>query len=174
MDISHVMVFFAGFLGKIVGSWFVHIFKDSILPYFYKYTSPQISLNGEWVLKHIGDAIDGEGFRANWSVRMTLNLKGNKIAGESQATCVKGPKELKDKVISYEVSGSYINNILNLHMVDRSESGLRNQSTMMLQLVGDGSVFEGYRIFLGKAKNQIRTIRCELIKNGACVHCGTA
>ncbi len=174
MDITHVIAFVAGAMGKIFGTWFLHFFKEAVLPYFHKHTNPNASITDEWILDHIGSPADGRSLNVEWKVRFKLKQKGRSVVGTANSVCVKGPVDIKDKMIEYEVNGSYSNNILDLHLTEVGEAALRNKSSLMLQLVGDGNAFDGYRIFLGRAKNQIRAIQCKLIRKGACAECGTA
>lgn len=174
MDITHVIAFVAGAMGKLFGTWLVHFFKEAVLPYFHKHTNPHVSITDEWILDHVGQPTDGDGLNAEWRVAFSLKQKGRLVVGTANSVCIKGTKDVKGKVISYEVSGSYSNNILDLHLTENGEAAMRNKSSLMLQLIGDGSVFDGYRIFLGRAKNQVRAIQCKLIRKGACAECGTA
>lgn len=174
MDITHVYAFVAGFFGKVVGGWFIHFFNEAVLPYFYKHTNPHISIDDEWILNHIGHPADGEELTVKWKVNLQLKQKGQSVVGTATSICSDGPQELLEKTIRFDVKGSYTNSILDLHLTEIGNKPLRNRSALMLQLVGDGSTAEGYRIFLGRAKNQIRAIQCKLIRRDACSNCGTA
>lgn len=174
MDMSHVIAFVAGAMGKLVGTWLVHFFKDAVLPYFQKHTNHTISITDDWILNHVGNPADGEGLNVEWKVHLKLQQKGHSVVGKANSVGVNGPEKLKDKQIQYEVSGSYTQNILDIHLTEIGDSALRNRSSLMLQLVGDGSLFDGYRIFLGRTKNQVRAIECQLIRKNACAQCGTA
>jgi len=173
MDISHVIAFFSGVLGKVFGTWLLHFFREAVVPYFQKITNPHVSVTDEWILNHVGTPFDGDNLSATWKVQFKMRQKGHSVVGTATSLCVTGPDTLVNKTIEYKIQGDYSNNILNLHLTEVDEKE-RNKSSLMLQLVGDGSEFEGYRLFLGRAKNQIRAIECKLIRKGACAKCGTA
>src|SRR6266850_2882458 len=152
MDITHVIAFAAGAVGKVFGTWLLHFFREAVLPYFQKYTNPHVPITDDWILDHIGFPVDGNDLSVNWKVQIKLKQRGRYIVGTASSLCVLGPSELVDKTIEYKVNGNYSNNILDLHLTEVGDKAMRNKSSLMLQLVGDGSVFEGYRVFIGRTK----------------------
>jgi hypothetical protein len=170
--LSHLIAFISGLLGKIFGSWFIHLFSSAILPYISQQTNPHICIADKWTVKHLGQPTDGDGLQAEWKVLIDLKQHGLSVYGNAIAECTKGTST--GKTVDYSASGTFSNNVLDLTLAEKGNSH-RNRSIFMLQLIGEGNKLEGYRLFLGRNKNDIRAIPCVCVRsNYAEFDCGTA
>ena len=147
-------------------------FLKEVLPYISQQSNSQFTIADNWIVRHIGAPTDGEGFAVTWSVRMKLRQFGRIVWGTANATCMDG--ESTGTQVSYRVTGKYSDGLLTACFCG-NEASSRNRSTFLLQPFGDGNTLNGWRLFLGRTKNDIRAIACQWVRSsnqGAT--CGTA
>lgn len=171
MDLTHVITFILGFLSRVLGTWFVHFFKKAVVPYIAQSTYKNVSLAGEWRAVHLEQPTDGEKLESEWTVTVTVKQLGQSISGSANATCQKG--SAKGKQVHYFLFGKISNGVLDATFHEESFDAC-NRSAFLLQVVGDGSVLDGHRLFLGRNKNDIRSIPCQWVRGGMASKCGTA
>jgi hypothetical protein len=167
----HWISFFEGIVASMLAAWFVKIFSDGILPYFQRVLYKQIETDGDWIVRHTADPVDGDGLESLWTLRSSLKQAGQTISGTAHATCIRGSSN--GKQVSYKVRGRISNGVVDMTFIEASASS-RNRSVFLLELIGDGACLTGYRLFLGRQNNEIRAIRCEWARLQGRSTCGTA
>lgn len=162
MDIGHVLAFVAGLLGRVFGAGLIHFYNAAILPYLSQQTYKHITIGDTpWYVEHIGKPIDNEDTESIWSVKVSLKQLGQTISGTANSTCVSGVSP--GKQVTYIVNGKFSNGVLDISFNEK-DSASRNRSCFLMQVIGEGNVLEGYRLFLGRNKNDIRAIKCKWVR----------
>ena len=172
MDWSHLAAVAIGALLRPIFWPLKTYIWDKLWPHLVDHGSKQTTIVGKWRVAHIGEPSDGDALEAKWSVNVTLSQTASKVTGKANASCITGGA--KGKIIQYVAQGNFASSVLEITFQDEDRSG-RNKSTFLLQMVGDGSKLEGHRLFLGRNKNEIRSIPCKWVReDNALSGCGTA
>lgn len=178
MDISYLITFAGGVAAKMAYAGAAHLSRTAVLPYISQQTYKHITIDGEWVLQHCGEPVDGDGLESSWTTQIDLAQSGQTISGTATAACSHGTSE--GKQVTYKLKGWFSNSVLDISFIEQEVSS-RNRSTFLLQVVGDGGILHGYRLFLGRNKNEIRAIACKWVRrerleaaSGSLSGCGTA
>ena len=149
-----------------------HFLWDKWWSDFVNHGSKQTNIGGKWQVMHVGEPSDGEVLEAKWAVNVIIEQTASEVSGKANAICTAGTATGKN--VQYLAHGKFVSNILEITFQDEDRSG-RNKSSFLLQVVGDGSNLEGYRLFLGRNKNDIRSIQCKWVRNNTSASgCGTA
>lgn len=172
--IHAAVAFIFGVLAKGFGSLLVHFFSTTVIPYVSNATYKHINLSHDgWIIRHTGKPGDGELLESEW--RMTVRLKqlGQKITGDADAECTEGSK--KGTRRRYVVNGRLCNGVAAIQLQTESPS-LRSQSAFLLKIMGDGSMLEGHRLFLGMNRDTVRSVPCSWHKDetSELAQCGPA
>ena len=159
----HVGVaFVVGALAKVCGTTMFLYLKSTFLPYVADRTYKHIDLSDDdWRILHSGDPINGEKLESEWKTTMKLRQTGEKLSGEALTNCTKGSKEGTQR--QFIVTGIVNNGVVSLTMRNKDRS-IKSHSTFLLQLIGEGAVLDGYRLFYGMNKNEINGTRCNLVR----------
>ena len=172
MDWSHLAAVAIGALLKPVFWPIKRYMWDRFWPAFLDHKNRHTTLAGRWRVAHSGNPSDGDLLEASWAVEVNLEQMASAVTGMASASCTTGKST--GKMVHYEARGNFASGVLDITFQDSDRSG-RNRSTFLMQMVGDGSTLEGHRLFLGRNKNDIRSIPCKWIRNGdANSGCGTA
>jgi hypothetical protein len=154
--LSHAITFSVGVSSKVFGTWFAQWFQESLLPRLVDKTTPSTNIGGKWIAECIGQPMDGLGLKAEWKLQINLVKKGQVIIGDASSECLSGSG--KGRYVDYHVSGKFSDGILNVTLHGTGKDG-RNHMTFLMQLVGEGNMFEGCQLFLGRDSNKIRAIK---------------
>jgi hypothetical protein len=160
-----------GIILRPIGTGVWHLCKEAVLPYLEQKINKQLSLSGEWNIENIDIPLDGEVFELTWAIRVNLKQFGQTITGSAYAVCISEGSP-KDQV-NYEVTGKFSNGVLTASFYADGSKSL-NRSTFLLHQAQGGSILEGYRLFYGRRRNNVRAIRCRWVQPNLMENlCGT-
>jgi hypothetical protein len=169
-----LFVFIAGVLARGVGTLGVHFFRTAVLPWISNATYKHIDISHDgWIIKHTDQPGDGETLESEWRMKVRLKQNGQTISGDADAECIKGIKQGTSR--RYVVNGKLSNGVAAIQLYAESSS-FRSQSSFLLKVVGDGSILEGHRLFLGMNRDLVRTVPCRWSKDESSqlAQCGPA
>jgi hypothetical protein len=160
--ISSVGMFFLGIVSRSIGGGVSHVFKEACLPFLAQTINKQLSLSGEWNIEHIDEPLDGEVFELQWVIKIKLKQLGQAVSGTACAVCISegSPKNQVD----YEVVGKFSNGVLTASFYADGSKSL-NRSTFLLHQAEGGLTLEGYRLFYGRRRSDVRAIRCRWVQS---------
>jgi hypothetical protein len=172
MDLSHLAAVALGAFLRVIFAPLKSIVWDKVWPALVDHNNRNSRIAGTWRIAHSGCPSDGESLEAAWTVEVSLSQIASKVNGKATANCIEGAS--KGKIVHYSVRGTYASSILDVTLYD-ADRVFRNRSTFLLQVVGDGSTLDGHRLFLGRNKNNVRSIPCKWHKGESLQSgCGTA
>jgi hypothetical protein len=156
------LAFIAGTIAKAVGTGIVEYFRSTLIPYLADRTYRHIDLSDkDWRIVHAGSPINGEKLESEWKTSICIRQTGDKIKGEATTSCTKGSKMGTQR--NFDVTGTVNNGIVLLSMRNKDRS-IKSHSAFLLQVVGEGNVLQGYRLFYGMNRNEINGTRCNIIR----------
>lgn len=172
MDWSHLAAVAIGALLKPIFWPLKTYLWDRFWPALVEHRNRHTTLLGKWRVAHMGSPSDGDSLEILWAVVVTLEQTASEVTGKASASCISG--ESTGKIVHYVARGNFASSVLDITFQDADRSG-RNRSTFLMQMVGDGSILDGHRLFLGRTKNDIRSVPCKWVREGhTLAGCGTA
>ena len=137
------------------------LWQKGVVPFFENILYKGIRIDGKWTIDQVSLTADAINLSTCRNVVLFVKQKATKIYGTATSTYSDG-SDIKD-CIFYDLSGEVKDRFVTVFL-KCSEKNRMAYSTLLLEIVSDGSIMYGYRNFYGLKRQKIDATSCKLRK----------
>lgn len=150
----------ASFIALLVGLFW----KEKIVPWLRKLLYRGIIIHGKWRIEQADQPVDGGTISTKRDIYVDLIQRADVLSGT--ATSIASYEDGTQDFIIYDVNGEIRDRFVTIYLKVNDSSRIA-YSSFLLEVVGNGQLMKGYRVFYGFKKQEIRAIGCTWVSANA-------
>jgi len=143
----------AAFIALLIGLFW----KERIVPWLRKILYRGIIIHGKWRIEQAEQSVDGGEISTKREIYVDLVQRADNLSGT--ATSIATFSDGAQDFIIYDVHGEIKDRFVTIYLKVNDNSRIA-YSSFLLEVVGNGQLMKGYRVFYGFKKQEIRAISC--------------